>query len=935
MLLRKKYLRFVAFMLVVLMTFGMIPVNTFAADGDDVVVVDEVGTSDDNETDDSTDEGQNYTDIAPEVLPSVDGLDIAPTTDSYEDDQDIEASEEVDDLGEDEELDLEGEELLVEESYEAAGARVLVGEGDYAGIHWKAYDSNNDKIGDIMTLSGKGKMSDDAFYWIQCYDKYTSIETVIIEKGITSVSDFAFNYCENIKRVELPEGITDIGDFAFSGCKSLTDINIPSGVKNIGAYAFSECDSLTSIELPEGVTYIGVNTFERCDNLTSATIPESVNIIPDYIFLYCSKLKNVKLPSEAEYLGNSAFSGCSSLDDIVIPSGISFIGDETFCDCSSLSSIVIPEGIPYIKTRAFAGCSNLQSVEMKNGVLYIGSNAFSFCNKLSNVTFSKSLYAVSYSAFQGCHSLTDIELPSSLEYLSDSVFYDCTSLKNVTILGSLKDINDYTFEYCSSLETIEIANGISSIGYRAFAGCYKLKNITIPESVTSLGRESFYMCSSLTQITIPQGVWQIPSYAFADCDSLEQVVLPNSVQNIDYGAFEDCYSLSNIELSEDIYDIGSYAFYNCRNLKGDIYLPSVEYIGYYAFYGCDSLDSIIFANYSVQATDNTVYPYSSDVMIYVVKDSPLEKIVKLDRVYGSSYKYVEDYYGTRSVVLDSASLTLDGSVSINFYFKLPSNLIKDTKSYIMVGDTKYLVSNATAVPGEPNTYKISYPVPAKNIKDNYSFAVYDGSGNKQILLNSNNVEVLNDTYNYSVYKYCNAVIDGNYNQKQRDIANAIITYGSYSMNYFGYGDAGDSLPTVSSLSSAELASYKSTSSGTMPANISYVGNSLLLKSKVKMRLYFEVDNPSNIASYKATIDGKTVGLKRLNNTNVYYIDSPNINTNALGRMSRITIADSKSSYSINMSPLSYVYSISLSGDKEIKNLCSSLYGLYKATISSL
>ena len=47
----------------------------------------------------------------------------------------------------------------------------------------------------------------------------------------------------------------------FCGCTSLTSITIQDGVTSIGYDAFYRCTSLTSITIPNSVTSIGTNAF--------------------------------------------------------------------------------------------------------------------------------------------------------------------------------------------------------------------------------------------------------------------------------------------------------------------------------------------------------------------------------------------------------------------------------------------------------------------------------------------------------------------------------------------------------------------------------------------------------------------------------------------------------------------------------------------------
>ena len=78
----------------------------------------------------------------------------------------------------------------------------------------------------------------------------------------------AFRGCSSLTTIELPAGLTSIGEFAFYGCSSMTSIALPAGLTSIGESAFRACSSMTSIKLPLGLTSIGESTFRGCSSLT-------------------------------------------------------------------------------------------------------------------------------------------------------------------------------------------------------------------------------------------------------------------------------------------------------------------------------------------------------------------------------------------------------------------------------------------------------------------------------------------------------------------------------------------------------------------------------------------------------------------------------------------------------------------------------------------
>jgi len=77
----------------------------------------------------------------------------------------------------------------------------------------------------ILTISGSGAMADYA----SCsnspfYQRRSSIKTVVLESGVTSIGSNAFYNCSGLESVTIPDGVTSIGSNAFYGCKGLTDV---------------------------------------------------------------------------------------------------------------------------------------------------------------------------------------------------------------------------------------------------------------------------------------------------------------------------------------------------------------------------------------------------------------------------------------------------------------------------------------------------------------------------------------------------------------------------------------------------------------------------------------------------------------------------------------------------------------------------------------
>lgn len=101
-------------------------------------------------------------------------------------------------------------------------------------ITGNVYDNNRD----MFVLSFDGELSSIP---ASAFNGKSTLETIIIPEGVTSIGYRAFYTCDGLTSVIIPESVTSIGDSAFFGCSSLTSVNIPDSVTSIGNRAFDKC----------------------------------------------------------------------------------------------------------------------------------------------------------------------------------------------------------------------------------------------------------------------------------------------------------------------------------------------------------------------------------------------------------------------------------------------------------------------------------------------------------------------------------------------------------------------------------------------------------------------------------------------------------------------------------------------------------------------
>ena len=287
---------------------------------------------------------------------------------------------------------------------------------------------------DTVLEKGYTYWIEDNLTWKLYEDGTLNINGVGAMKDYNDIDNLSPAYCNSkVKKVVIEDGVTSIGDSAFESCNTLISITIPDGVTSIGESAFCNCTSLTSITIPDGVTSIEEDAFYGCNSLTSITIPGSVTSIETGTFYNCSSLTDIVIPNSVTSIGYAAFYGCNSLTSITIPGSVTSIESSTFYGCNSLTSITIPDSVTSIGYAAFHSCGSLTSITIPDSVTSIGRYAFQNCSSLKSITIPDSVTSIGDSAFYSCEKLTSITIPDSVTSIGDAVFKNCSSLQTISL----------------------------------------------------------------------------------------------------------------------------------------------------------------------------------------------------------------------------------------------------------------------------------------------------------------------------------------------------------------------------------------------------------------------------------------------------------------------------------------------------------------------
>lgn len=414
----------------------------------------------------------------------------------------------------------------------------------------------------VVINEGISNISNYAFY--NC----TSLEEITIPNTVTSI-DFDALAKTNIKKLTIPNSVTTIADCAFWGNPSLTEVKLSENLKSLGVNAFQQCTALTEIEIPEGITKIGQWTFLDCSSLAKIYIPKAVTLIDTWAFLDCNKLKTI-------YFGGTK----SDFENITVNSQV--IGNTSsnpsacistakkYYQCSKYGNYkyYVPENSANECTvYNYSGTKNIVVIpsSMNGKTVNTLENTFAGNTNLEAVTIPNSVKNIN-GAFEGCNNLTSIIMPSSLETIGSNTFNCAYNLSNVKIPNTVTSIGANCFAGCN-MESIKIPQTVKTIGSNAFADCTKLKAITIPDSVESIGNYAFSGCTSLANVTLSNKMTEIPNGCFSECTSLTDMCIPSNVTTIGMFAYRNCTGLTELNFPNNITSVGTYAFRGCSNIS--------------------------------------------------------------------------------------------------------------------------------------------------------------------------------------------------------------------------------------------------------------------------------------------------------------------------------------------------------------------------------
>lgn len=227
----------------------------------------------------------------------------------------------------------------------------------------------------VLTISGTGEMNTD--WYSPPWKEYNeSITEVVVEEGITKISNTAFCYAENLVTVSIPSTLTYISGWAFYVNYALEEINVAeanTAYKSIDGILFTEdektlvaypankaCEEYT---IPASVTTIGEMAFTQCAAVDKVIVPDTVTTLAKFAFEY-SQIKEVEIGNGVTEYSFKCFA-YSRVEKMIIPDSVETISEHAFASTDYLNTLIIGSGVKNIDKDVLAYTDELATIHYK------------------------------------------------------------------------------------------------------------------------------------------------------------------------------------------------------------------------------------------------------------------------------------------------------------------------------------------------------------------------------------------------------------------------------------------------------------------------------------------------------------------------------------------------------------------------------------------
>ncbi len=424
----------------------------------------------------------------------------------------------------------------------------------------------------------------------------TLIEEVIIPESVKVIDAYAFNTCENLKRIEFSKDTKVLHHAAIYCDPNLEHIDL-NNIEFIDIDNFHLCPKLNALLVNKNNPNFSVENnilyfkdysllIKAPENIASILINEKTTELKEESLSRLNLVEEVIIPKGIKSIPKKLFFE-AKIKKVIIKCNVNIIEERTFDHCTLLEEIVLPDTIEEIKNHAFYHCESLSKINFPSNLLTIGDFSFAYCFSLKEFNVPASLNAIGYGALDEQSSLIRFVVDPNNKYYS--IYKDCLYTKDYQELIRVPETK----------ESIEFHNALKVIGSGAMYKCRNIKELTLA-NIIEIKDYAFYFMDNIHMLNLPDSINKIEEGAFQNMEKLISVHLPNNLTIIEKALFANCPLLQEVNVPYGVIEIKDEAFYNCTNLPTLTLSKNVKSFGKYTFSACDMLDLI---NYEGSESD--------------------------------------------------------------------------------------------------------------------------------------------------------------------------------------------------------------------------------------------------------------------------------------------------------------------------------------------
>ncbi len=334
----------------------------------------------------------------------------------------------------------------------------------------------------------------------------SGLQSITFPSSVMTIGTSAFANTD-LSEVTIPRTVTSIGANAFSGCSKLAIARVEALITSLSNYVFQSCPELKSITLPSTLRDVSIACFNNSKNIQSISVAAGnpyLTVDEMSGALYNTDMTEIYLlPAVTEFeipatlttdeeTLLAVLNNCATLETVTVEEGNAAYADAYGVLYNADGDILlVPAGLTEYTLPANKTALSEEDLELLNAASALktaeveeGNTAFNASNGV--------LYDAEWAPVFVPAGLTDYVIPVEVTKLDTTLF-------------AQSNIVSVSFE--------EGRTAALEIGANAFSGIATLESATLPANIT-IGTGAFANDAALTTVTLTAGAGTIGADAF-------------------------------------------------------------------------------------------------------------------------------------------------------------------------------------------------------------------------------------------------------------------------------------------------------------------------------------------------------------------------------------------------------------------------------------